>query len=156
MLSSVGRGVTLKSCSAVPDSAVDPSCSVVIVDHNARNADRPSEFGWHIGFKAAVDPSCTLDLAEAGLCSACPAAAVLAGRCPPGTHTIVTHIVAPGGLVSGTSLAVTVYVGTALLSTEVIARFEVVSSTEGMARPLEASARLQQMLVATQVHFSQQ
>ena len=132
---------------------MDPLCSVVIVDHNVKNTDQPSESGWTIGFKAVIDPSCTLDPVQAGLCSACPAAAVLAGQCPPGIHTIVTNIVTPGGVVSNTSVAVTLYVGASLFSAEVIVRFEVVSSTEGMNRPAEASARLKQMLVATQVLF---
>lgn len=143
----------MEHCTAAPGHAVDPSCSVVLVDHNVKNTDQPSESGWTIGFKAAIDPSCTLDLVQAELCSACPAAAVLAGQCPPGIHTIVTNIVTPGGVVSNTSVAVTLYVGTSLFSAEVIVRFEVVSSTEGMNRPAEASARLRQMLVATQVLF---
>ena len=141
----------MKYCVAAPERAVDPSCSVVVVDHYASDSKQLSESGWTLGFKAAIDPSCTLDLVEAGLCSACPAAAVLSGKCPPGTHTLVTNIVAPSGLVSNTSLAVTMYIGSSILSAEVIARFEVVSNTQDMDRPSHASARLRQMLVSTQV-----
>ena len=142
----------MKYCVAAPERPVDPSCSVVVVDDRyALDSTKLSESGWTLEFKAAIDTSCFLDLVEAGLCSACPAAAVLAGECPPGTYTLVTNIVAPGGLVSNTSLAVTVYMGSSILSAEVIARFEVVSNTQDMDRPSHASARLQQMLVSTQV-----
>lgn len=141
----------MKRCMAIPDHAVDPSCSVVMVDHNATATGELSESGWDLEFKTAIDPSCTLDRAVSGLCSACSAAALLAGKCPPGIHTIVTNVVSPGGLMSDTSLTVTLYVGTALLSTEVMARYEVLSNTEGMDRPSHASARLQQMLILTQV-----
>lgn len=154
---SVGRGFALSFavCVKSPNDTVDPeACTVVVHDQNTTRSTSDgsiSESGWSLDFRAAVDASCTLDKVISGHCSACTAAAAIAGTCPVGRHTIVTDIVAPGGLQSQTSLAVVVNVGAALFSVEVTLRFELVSDSRGLPVSSQADARLRTMIVASQV-----
>ena len=150
--SSVGNdlSVPLTACVTAPVNHIDQSsCTVIVYDHNFAKSESTS--GWSLDFKPALDPSCTLEAVNAGLCSVCTADSAMAGSCPAGKHTFITNVVAPGGLVSNTSLSLSIYVGAALFSSEVLLQFEVVADTRSLEDVTSASARLQTMLISTQV-----
>lgn len=144
----------------------DKSCSVIIsYNHSASDIDA-LDASWTLDFKATIDPSrpsCnaidspdsgsdTVDTGAGGaLCAGCPATRALQGQCPPGSYMIITDLTGPGGLKTNRSVGILVDIGAAIISAEVLARFEVVSDTEGVADAAQASARLQQMLILTKV-----
>ena len=137
--------------------------------HSASDIDAV-DAAWTLDFATAIDPSCSTedspysesdyvgpasDTADAGAggnpCTACPAARALQGQCPPGQYTIMTDLTGPEGLKSITSVAIVIDIGAAVVSGDVLVRFEVVSDTEGVEGAAQAAARLQQMLILTQV-----
>lgn len=140
----------LSVCLSAPGLVVNPAACTVVA-HSTNSAPLSSD-DWTLEFKVALEPSCTLAAVNAGGCVACPAAAVMAGRCPSGTHTFITDVLAPANLSPAAHLAVRVHVGAALFSAQVLVQFEVMSDTRDLAgRSTEATARLRTMLVATQV-----
>lgn len=151
---SVGRALSLPLavCLSITDGASDFNpevCTVVARGHNTASALNGN---WTLNFAVAVDPSCTLDAVSVGHCSVCTAAAVTSGMCPAGTHTFITDVVAPDRLSPDTRLAVRVHVGPSLFSAQVMIQLEVLSDAQALpGASAEAAARLQSMLVATQV-----
>jgi hypothetical protein len=141
--------IPLTACIATPVDVLDPSsCSITVYEQNTA---RLPGTDWYLDFKVAVDSSCTQARVQSGLCSACSAAAAAAGKCPAGTHTFITDIVAPGGLKTDTVLGIILHVGSSVFSSDVMVQFEVMSDTRGLDEAPEASARMQTMLVSTKV-----
>lgn len=153
ILSSVGAKLPLPliPCLAAIGSPVDHWCSIIVEDDHRASTNGIPMAGWSVGFKAAIDPSCSLAGVDSGLCSACSAASAVEGLCPPGVHTCITNVVTPDGSPSDTSLDITLHVGASILSAKVIVRFEVVTDTQGHGSASQMSARLQEMLVASRV-----
>jgi hypothetical protein len=143
--------VPLKACLASAMGDVDLSaCSVLVHDHNV--VGDFSGAGLSPKLKAVVDPACTLERVYSGLCSACTAAAAMAGTCPPGTHTFILDMELRGTLAPDNVLAMVLRVGSTLLSAEVMIQFEVISDTRGRSGDgQEATEALQSMLLSSKV-----
>lgn len=149
---SVGKelSVPLTACVTGPTSVIDESsCTVVVHDRNVATALATA--GWRLDFKPVIDPFCDLEAINAGWCSVCAARSAMVGTCPAGKHSFITNVVAPGGLATDTRLALSFYVGAPLFSSEVLLQFEVVADYNNLEDATMASARLQTMLLATQV-----
>jgi hypothetical protein len=145
--------VPLTACITSAVGGVDLSaCSVLVHDQNAAGGSFVDD--WSPTWKAVVDPTCTLDRVYSGLCAACTAAAAMAGRCPPGTHTFMLDMKLPGGLEQDTTLAMVFRVGSPLLSAEVMIQFELISDARDLPGNIsEASEALQSMLLSSKVCF---
>jgi hypothetical protein len=126
------------------------ACSVLVHDHNTVGGSLGDDLS--LSWKAAVDPTCTLDRVFSGLCAACTAAAAMAGRCPPGNHIFMLDMELPGGLEPDSTLAMVFHVGAPLLSAEVMIQFEMISDTRDLpGNASEASEGLQSMLRSSKV-----
>lgn len=147
----IGLPIPLKHCVAATGGSSNVSCSVVVQYQSTPSRRGASETDWSLEFKPAVSPSCTLDLVDAGMCSGCSADHLATGACPPNVYTLVTSVAAPGGVQSNTSLAIVAYVGASVISAEVTACFQIVSSMDGIDQAPQTTARLQQMVIDTQV-----
>jgi hypothetical protein len=145
--------VPLTACMTSTVGDVDlSSCSVFVYDHNSVGGIFGA--GLSPSWKAVVDPTCTLDRVYSGLCAACTAAAAMAGRCPPGTHTFMLDMELPGGLEPDTILAMLYRVGSPLLSADVMIQFEMISDTRNLSgNDSKATEALQSMLLSSKVCF---
>jgi hypothetical protein len=145
--------VPLTACMTSAMGDVDRSaCSVLVHDHNTVGGSLGDDLS--LSWKAAVDPTCTLDRVFSGLCAACTAAAAMEGRCPPGKHIFILDMELPGGLEPDSTLAMVFHVGAPLLSAEVMIQFEMISDTRNLlGNASEASEALQSMLLSSKVCF---
>lgn len=142
----------LTACVFESEDATDHSSCTVLAHDQGGDASSSLD-GWSLDFKPIPDPSCTIARVQEGLCSACTSAAAAEGQCGAGTHTFVVDAVSPDGVRAGETLAVTLHVGSSLLSGEVNIRLEVLADTRGLTGGDAASADslLQNMLLSSQV-----
>jgi hypothetical protein len=138
----------LTACVGTTGRDTGSLCSVTVHDHNGAS---PGDTEWKLSFKIAMHASCTLERISMGQCTACSVSVADAGRCPAGTHTAITDVIAPGGLVPETSLAISLHVGASLFSADVMVQFAVVSDSTHLNEPEEGNVWLQAMLLQSQV-----